>query len=229
MSTPSHTPEQAGAHPAARDSIDDLTAEVNDRYERMLAARPDDTVDGVNRNDLDTLDDYLTALWQGWTVVSRHDVTLKYSTMNSSLTAIILLRHNQSGWWLATEVTLTYWSAPGVVHLDWANTSHSARLASATYNVLNLRKNVNAPTLPALMHTLMAGIDQAHSLGTRAEGRRYARATRTLLSLDPEHVSGVIGGRDGHHAAQQVSAVPTLAQLGAFGDIDTLLTEAEKN
>lgn len=212
-----------------------LAAQMMERAERLEHR---ECVDGIHLSSLVTFEEFLSALWKGWTVAAREDATVQHSQSGrwrdarqegpSSLVATIVLRHDNSGVWITGQVTLTYWSRPGVVHMGWDTMSDGGRLHAVATHLLN--KSVDAPTLTRLLERVGEEIERRVGGGAR-EVQRHARCARLLLNLDPKAVADAVAhavGDDGAQAlAHEVVSMHTLAGLGALGDIHARLHEAD--
>jgi hypothetical protein len=223
---PDASPEVEADRPSnAR--FEPLAAQVLERAERLEWG---EHVDGVAPASLTSFEDALAAAWHGWTVAARDDVTVRHRgrAQASSLVAIILLRHDRTGVWVVGEVTLTYWSQPGVVHISWETMSLGGRMHAVVSHLLN--KSEDAATLPALVQRLAEQIERLAG-GGAPETQRRARCARLLLSLDEDAATAAVGSRCGDEVAQavghEIASMRTLAGLGGLGQIHHMLEWAD--
>lgn len=208
----------------AVDVIDELADEVQSRADTLLYG---EDLDGVRLKDLSTLGDFLQHVWQGWRLVARRDVGGAYQNGARAVWANVLLRHTDTGTWLITSLTMSYWTAQGVLHARWEDSTRRSRLSTVTFNVFGLGKFTHAPTLPILAERLAAEITpRLGPLNHSSELDRHIRTARALLDFDPAEVASAVDKKDEPQVRHQMETMRTLAALGALGGIEAALSQA---
>lgn len=184
-------------------------------------------LDGVRLEDLSTLGDFLDHVWQGWRMVARHDVGGAYSNGASAVWAIVLLRHDRTGTWLITSLTMSYWTAQGVLHTRWEDSLRGSRLTTVAFHVFGLGKFTHAPTLPLLAERLAAEIAPRLGPNNRSsELDRHIRTARALLALDPATMVAAVDEADQPQVHHEADTMRTMAALGGLGGIEAALAQA---
>lgn len=217
-------PARSPAADSADATIEVLGEEVLRRADWLLQGGD---LDGVGLEDLSTFSDFLHHVWEGWRLVARHDVGGAYQNGASAVWAIVLLRHDRTGTWLITSLTMSYWTAQGVLHTRWEDSMRRSRLTTVAFHVFGLNKFTHAPTLPLLAERLTAEIAPRLGPNNRSsELDRHIRTARALLALDPDTMASAVDEADRPQVHHEAETMRTMAALGALGGIEAALAQA---